>query len=558
LLNFVTFIFVLGVLVFIHELGHFVVAKFVGVRVEEFSLGFGKKLIGVKRGDTEYRINLLPLGGYVKMAGDEPGEERKNAPDEFLSKSVKERSAVIFAGPFMNMVLAIMLMVLPYFIGISVEKYRTEPVKAYWVESESIAKKIGMHIGDTITKMNGTTIKNWDSYFDVLSTDKKITSVTVLRDGKIAHISIPQKIQEEEIKFHFQLGVHPYTEPKVGGLRVGMPAAEAGLKIGDVIKAVNDKPVLHWNEMATVISAKGGKEIILTVERDGKSLTVPITPKIENKGVENIAEIISVGVKPVERWSDVAATISAAGKKETILLTLKRKGKLFTLPITTDFEKIANNNFVGIISANGKAVTNWSELSGIVSSGDAENIVLKLKRKENVFEIYVTPKLDKNINKGFIGITPYHEKSTVKYSFLTSVEKGIHDFKHLTVATFGFLETLVRGERGAFKNLGGPIMIYQVTGVVAQSGFTQLLKFMGFLSLQLGILNLFPIPVLDGGHLFFNFIELIRKKPIAYRKQEIVQNIGMALLLVMIAAVSYNDILRTQVFQKCFSWFKGL
>ena len=143
MLNFFAFIFVLGVLIFIHELGHFAVAKWVGVRVEKFSLGFGKKVFGFKRGDTEYLVSMLPLGGYVKMAGDEPDEDREGAPYEFLSKSVLERAAIVVAGPLMNVVLAAVLMVLPYIIGVSIEKYMVEPVKISWMDKGSLAEKSG-------------------------------------------------------------------------------------------------------------------------------------------------------------------------------------------------------------------------------------------------------------------------------------------------------------------------------------------------------------------------------------------------------------------------------
>jgi len=432
---------VLGVLIFIHELGHFAVAKWVGVRVEKFSLGFGKKIFGFKRGDTEYLVSMLPLGGYVKMAGDEPDEEREGASYEFLSKTVFERAAIVVAGPIMNIVLAAILMVCPYIIGVAVEKYMTEPVKVSWMEKGSLAEKSGIKLGDTIDKVNGETVNVWADYFNFLASGETVETVTVQRDLGTKLIKIPA--QEASSYVHF--GIHPFTLPKVGGLQGGMPAANAGIEVGDVVVAIDGEAVATWSEMAEIISSKGGQDVVLTLSRNGKTLSKPIIPKLNEK-----------------------------------------------------------------------------------------------------------------LNKGFIGITPYSEMRTVSYPVSVSVSKGMRDFKNMSLAVFKFLKTLVSGEKEAFKNLGGPIMIYQVTGVVAKSGFTSLLKFMGFLSLQLGILNLFPIPVLDGGHLLFYGIELVRRKPISQKKQELVQNVGMALLLFMIVAVSYNDIIRAQFFDKLLEWAKSL
>ncbi len=419
--------FVLGVLIFIHELGHFSVAKLVGVRVEKFSLGFGKKLLGFKSGDTEYLLCILPFGGYVKMAGDEPGEERENKPYEFLSKSVKERAAIVLAGPIMNIVLAIVLMVLPYSMGVAVEKYRVQEVKVSWLDSNSIAAGAGVRIGDVVTGINGQKVSTWNAFYAALDSVKDVKTIDVFRDGINTTLSVPKDKTSDGV--HMTFGIQPMVEPRVGVLQEGMPAVEAGLKVKDLIVAVDGVSIKHWNQLSKMISSRGGTEAILTVDRGGR-----------------------------------------------------------------------------------------------------------------VFEVPIKPKFDKKAERGLIGITPFRDMTNVRYSFIESAKKGFGDFTHLTYLTFDFLKKLVQGKDEAVKNLGGPIRIYQVTGAVAKTGFTYLLKFMGFLSLQLGILNLMPIPVLDGGHLFFYALEAVRKKQLAYKKQEFVQNIGMILLLLMMIIVTYNDI----------------
>ena len=357
LLTAASFIFVLGILIFIHELGHFLVAKKVGVRVDKFSLGFPPNILAKKVGETTYCIGVIPLGGYVKMAGEHPGEESTDAPDEFMSKSVGQRTAVIFAGPFMNYVLSIVLLIgILYFGG--------RPV------------------------------------FD----PNRVAIIQVNPDG---------------------------------------PAAEAGLKDEDEIIAIDGAPVFRYDSLSSIIHAKIEKPLDLTWVRAGDTITTTITTM-----------------------------------------------------------KSAQPNPDGIIDTVG--------LIGVILG-------------------------QKVIGREDVGL-----RESIEDGFITA---------HIIVwETVKFIKKYVTGEVSP-KMVGGPLFIAQQSGKEARKGAASLFFFMALLSVNLAVLNILPIPVLDGGHLIFLAIEKVRGSPLSMKIRSTAQQIGVILLLGLIVFVTYNDILRL---------FKGL
>lgn len=348
MLTFLSFVFVLGVLIFFHELGHFLVAKKVGIRVHSFSLGFPPHIFKYKRGETTYGIGILPLGGYVRMAGENPDEEASGAPHEFMSKSVAQRAAVIFAGPFMNYVLALVIL-------------------------------IGVHL-----------------VIGVPTTDPdRIIVGKVIEDG---------------------------------------PAAKAGLVSGDQIVSVNGRVVTRFDSMATIINAVVEQSLNVTWAHDGDTVTKSIT------------------------------TVATEARN--------RQGGVDT---------------VGMI-------------------GISENVVL----------------------------VP---------GFFLAVSYGVYKTHEIVYLTVDFVKQLVFGEVSAAM-LGGPLFIAQQAGAEAERGISNLLYFMALLSVNLAILNVLPIPVLDGGHLVFLAIEKLRGSPLPMKARLIAQQVGMLALFSLIIFVTYNDILR--------------
>ena len=446
----ISFLVVLGVLVFIHELGHFIIAKLSGVGVLKFSLGFGPKIVGMKRGETEYLVSALPLGGYVKMVGESPDEEisKEDKERSFTNKPLSKRAAIVVAGPIMNLVLAFALLPLIYIIGVQIPAYLDkEPIVGYVVKGEN-ADKAGLQKGDVIQSIDGKHIKNWED----------LNSAIISNPNKALNLNIKRNAALQEIVFTPEAssqtgggisGFFPPMSPTVGGLIKGLPAEKAGLKIGDTILSVDGVKIDHWVELQQAI---------------------------QNQKQE-----------------------ARSQKPET------EKGK-------------------------------------------SEERLFQITRGNETFDIHIKPQWNENIKAYAIGISPLQETITMRYGPVRAVVEGVKKMGELTMLTFVIIKKLFVGEI-SIKTLGGPLMIAQVAGQAAESGLTALLSLMAFLSLQLGILNLLPIPVLDGGFLLFFGIEALRGKPLSERVMTIAQNIGIGLLVLLMVFVTYNDVMRLDVIE---------
>ena len=417
------FLIVIGILVFVHEFGHFIMAKRAGVRVEKFSLGMGPKIYGYKKGDTEYVLSALPLGGYVKMAGENPDEEPTGAADEFQSKTVWQRVKIAATGPLTNIVLAFLIMPFVFMVG----TYSEGPAKVGYVEPGSPAEKAGFTAGDVIEKINGRSITDWTKALSLIAVNPD-TDVTVLVDraGKKETFTL-RPTTATELKIGMS-GLIPDMPAEIGKLKPGFPAEKAGINVNDKVLAVDGKTIYHWNQFSTIVRDSKGKKLVLTLERGGKRIDSTVTP-IEDSGR------YVIGVEPVYR------------------------------------------------------------------------LVFK------------------------------------KYGFLESIQLGFDKTIESIDLTFITLKKLVTFGL-SIKTLGGPVMIAQMSGQAASAGLSAFLSLLAMISISLGILNLLPIPVLDGGLILFLVIEAIRKKPVSRKVMEVSQSIGAAVLITLIAVVSYNDIMR--------------
>lgn len=439
MLTLISFLAVLGVLVFIHELGHFIVAKLSGVGVLKFSLGFGPKILGIKRGETEYLISALPLGGYVKMVGESPGEEVSPVDNEksFTNKSVLKKAAIVIAGPIMNLVLAFIIFPLIYLIGVQIPAFlEKQPIVGYVTKDEA-AFKAGLEKKDTILSINEDSIENWEELNNIiLSSPDKTLKLKVERLGEIKELTL---VTESSSQTGGGIaGFYPPMLPTIGGLVKGFPAEKAGLKVGDTILAIDEVQIDHWTELQQEIQGARGK------------------------------------------------------------------------------------------------------------GQGAEERQLVIKRGEETFDITLKPLWNDDSKSYIIGISPSQETITKQYGPVKAVIEGIKRMGELTVLTFVIVKKLIMGEVSV-KTLGGPLMIAQVAGQAAESGITAILSFMAFLSLQLGILNLLPIPVLDGGLLVFFGVEAIRNKPLSEKTMIITQNVGMGILISLMVFVTYNDLMRMDI-----------
>ncbi len=432
------FLFVLGVLVFVHELGHFLAARRVGVRVLTFSLGFGPKILKFTRGDTEYCVSAIPLGGYVKMAGENPDDVRAGLPDEFLSKTKWQRFQILIMGPVMNIVLAVIVSAIVLGQGAHVQAYRDEAPVIGVIERGSPAERSGLMPGDRILSVASDRVDTWEKALMAVATKANREIVlSIERNGQIMTVTV---MPEAEGKFEIgSLGALPAnTHPIIDSVIAGGPAEKAGLKAKDVVLAVNGEPMVFRSRLITAISSNGGKTVEFTIQRGNETLQIPATP--------------------VQR-----------GERGMMDMYLADRVKSY---------------FPGPLEA------------------------VKMSVEENV------------------------ESSGLIFKTLAGLFTG---------------ETSVR-------QLQGPVGIAQLSGESASEGWVPLFSLMAMLSINLGILNLMPIPVLDGGHILILLLEGIARRDFSRRVKEQMLLAGFVLLMMLMVTVIYNDLTRVAWIENLMPW----
>jgi regulator of sigma E protease len=431
------FAFVLGVLIFVHELGHFMMARRVGVRVLKFSLGFGPRLVGFKRGDTEYVISAIPLGGYVKMAGENPDDPRTGRPDEFLSKSKWQRFQILIMGPLMNLILAVVVTAAVLMNGAEIPSFQSKPPIVGQVSPGSPAEKGGLRGGDRVVSVAGRDVKTWEQFFIAVSTrPNRQTPIVFERDGKqISTTVTPVPQTRFEVG---DIGVLPDSHPHVGSILPGSPAEKAGLKSGDVILKVDDTPVTFPGQLIDVISKKANSPVTITIARDGTERVVALTPELSG-GRGRIG--INIGEDVIK-----------------------------------------------------------------IKPGPIDAIVMSFQRN--------------------------------------------YEMARLIFQTVGQLIT----RETSTRQLMGPLAIAQLSGESAAAGWLPLFALMASISLNLGLLNLLPIPVLDGGHIFIMALEGLARRDFSVKVKEKMFLAGFAALLMLMVTVIYNDLTRIQMLQKFMPW----
>jgi regulator of sigma E protease len=426
---------VLGFMILIHEFGHYAVAKLLGVRVEVFSIGFGKRLIGFRKGDTDYRIAAIPLGGYVKMSGENPMDERTGDPAEFMSHSRWHRFLIAVAGPTMNILLAIFLLTTVYMVHYEYPVFLDRPAVIEGIKHDSAAAQAGLQPGDRIVKVDGIDNPTWEQLQPrVWLSANQPLSITVQRGDQIFRKTIvPQSVTTSEVG---SAGWYPEEPVIVGRIEADTPAAQSGLAEDDRIVALNGKPLVSIESMIERLQQSKDAPVDLTVIRGNQTLSFHLKP------------VLSKTEDPKEQ----RYRLGFLNKSET---------KVTTLPFT-------------------------------------QALALSLEQNK-------------------------------KYSLLI-----------LELA-----KKIVQG-KVSMKAVSGPIGIAQDAGYAAQQkGWTPLMELTAGISLNLGIFNLLPIPILDGGVILFLLIEGLMRRDVSLRIKERVYQAAFVFLVLFAVLVIYNDLMKT-------------
>ncbi|MEC9383994.1 MAG: RIP metalloprotease RseP [SAR324 cluster bacterium] len=430
-----SFLAVLGVLIFIHELGHYLAARHVGVRVEAFSIGFPPTALAKQVGETEYRISWLPLGGYVKLYGQNVTDEDPEDPANYAAKSIFQRLYILAAGPAMNLLFALIFMPLVFWIGMDIPAYLNDAPYIQNVQPGSYAYQLGVRANDEIIAVNGSKVDTWEELHSALGQISSAENLSLEIDR--AGNSMIMESSGIEIRRTASMGWSPLLSPIVGGFTGDSPAEKAGIQDGDKVISINGKSIQDWMEISPAVQ-KFMKDRSNTVESSTKKLLV----EIERNAVVQFVEVAPYLEPKSQRW----------------LLGMS-------------MQQISRSHAFG------------------------ESVVL-----------------------------------------------GSARLWFLTKATFSFLGQMFQGE-GSMDDLGGPIKIGIVIGEAVRSGIADLFFLMSFISLQLGIFNLLPIPALDGGHIFMLLVEKFNKGPLSITMRERTQMIGFSVLISLMVFVTWNDLM---------------
>jgi regulator of sigma E protease len=427
------FIITIGILVLVHEFGHFIAAKSFGMKVDTFSIGFPPRAFGKKIGDTDYCISWIPIGGYVKIAGmvDESFDtdflNKPPQPNEFRSKPMYQRIIVVSAGVIMNFLLAFAI-----FYGINLANGRVYHVTTTigFVDTSSVAGKLGFKSGDSLISMNSKPLKSWEDIQRDLDIDNvgAPLSVAFRRDGQLDTIVVPKGA----VKPDEQFGIYPsYVRPVIAGVDPSKPASKAGLKPGDVILSIDGHEIKENGQVSHFIKEDAGKFAHLTIMRANEIKEFQVKP--------NADSLIGIEIGPGEKYIGPVQKYSY--------------------------------NVISAIPA------------GFIQTMDGTGLLVK--------SIWL----------------------------------------------------MITGKVSVTKSIGGPIKIAQLATQSAEMGLTAYLAFMALLSISLAVLNILPIPALDGGHLAFLIYESIFRREVPTKIKLFAQQVGFALLLLFMAFVIYNDII---------------
>lgn len=444
----IAFVAVIGILIVVHEFGHFLVARLSGVGVERFSIGFGPVLWRFKGPETEYCLSAIPMGGYVKMMGDDEnpleggGRGVVDPRRAFHLKPLAVRFLIVFAGPGMNFVLAAVIFALVFMTA----GRPMLPATLGRVSDDGPAAKAGLTTGEQVTAVDGRPVQYWEDLLKAVQDSRgRALRVSVDGSGGRREVTVtPAPITVRDIfgdeREAWEIGARPFTPPTIGDVVAGFPAAKAGLRAGDTVLTLDGRPIVSWDHLAESIHARAGRETALSIRRGDETLNLTVTPAaVKDKGADG-----------------------------------------------------------------------------------------------------------REVEIGRIGISPRVVATYVRSNPVMAVWEGAARTVEVTALTAIGLYKIVVGQLDR-SNIGGPIQIAVAAGEQARQGLPSLAFFTALISVNLALLNLLPVPMLDGGHLLFFVCEAVLGRPLSLRKREVAQQVGFVLLMLLMVYAVYNDLGRIDV-----------
>lgn len=537
----IALVLMLGPLVLIHELGHFVAARLCGVRVLKFSIGFGPTVgigrwrLAWTRHGTEYVIAWFPIGGFVKMLGEisddeHPPEVMDAAPDETLrAKPLWQKLFILFAGPGMNLLLPVVIFVGLLAVGLP----RPEPVVGL-VEPDSPAARAGLAPGDRILDVAGEPVRWWDSVEEAIRTHPgEDVSVRFERDGKeqTVHLALDARSGLNEFGGVHEIGWaglgHARLRAVVGVPGADTPADRAGLRSGDRVTAVAGAPVDDWEQLASHYAAAGREgSVDLSVERVAPDATESLTLSVPATG-----SLSALGVVPA---SVLILRVSPDSPAEKAGL---EPGDL-------------------LLTADGAPIGSFASFAEMVRSSGGRTLQITVASGGTTRSIAIQPAMLEADNglgipepRYLIGIEaaaaslPGAMGKEIERNPLRSVPKAAGMTYDVTRTFLAGLGKLLTGEV-SHKQLSGPIGIAEIAHKAIERGFEAYLSMLVLISINLGVLNLLPIPVLDGGQALLFTIEGVKRSPVSLRTREIVQQVGVTVLVLLMGLAFWNDLSR--------------
>lgn len=560
-MSFIYFVILIGVLIFVHELGHFLFAKLFGVKVLRFSIGMGPKMVGFTHGETEYVICWLPLGGYVRMLGFELDEvEELDEADRgrsLMMQPIWQRVIITLAGPVFNLILPLII----YFIA-GMTQTTAPPSVVGEVFAETPAAEAGLKAGDHITALDGQPVTYWHDLNGIMADayDREI-SLTYTRDGEEKTIKlVPEKKTSTDfmglhVSTYGMLGIHqqPY------GATIGVPnpnsaAARAGLKTFDRILSINGQPITRYDEIESIVRQSEGKPL--------KMLVMHRSP---------------IDTDYARFYAQKPATIEVRAERIEGSYSLNLdSAEMYLSQVEPDSPAAAAGLQTGdkIRSLDGRVYSNFAQLSRLIINDVNEAVVaqkaegidepevhpsyaLTYERNEQIFETTFEPIVrkykghgDQPVYRVVFGWGHLSERlSPDEIDFPVMARAGYAasqafeqtaDFGKMIV--MGFVR-MAQGRVG-MDNLGGPIMIGELAAEAGKAGWMPFLQMMALISINLGVINLLPIPMLDGGHLLLYALEAIKRGPLSYRTRQVTAYIGISIIVFLMVFAFKNDIER--------------